>query len=98
MRNATWVALGLIAGLAAVPPALAQGKKGAYYEPSQRLRTAIETCMKDEAMNGANCVKKCQDGFTLDLTVRPPICYSTPPDAKDAAPQPTVAPPATKLP
>jgi hypothetical protein len=98
MRKATWVALGLIAGLAAVPPAFAQGKKGGYYEPSQRLRTAIETCMKDEVMNGANCVKKCQEGFTLDVTQRPPICYSTRPDARYVPPQPTFVPPTTKLP
>jgi hypothetical protein len=98
MRKAAWVAAGLIAGLAALPPALAQGKKGAYYEPSQRLRTAIETCMKDEVMNGPNCVKKCQDGFALDLNTRPPVCVSNRPDAKYVPPQPTFTPPDRKLP
>lgn len=98
MRKASFMVLGLVAGLAALPPALGQGKKGAYYEPSQRLRTAIETCMKDEVMNGANCVKKCQEGFNLDVSVRPPICVSNRPDAKYTPPQPTFVPPTQKLP
>ena len=98
MTKAALMIAGLVVGLAALPPALGQGKKGAYYEPSQRLRTAIETCMKDEVMNGANCVKKCQEGFTLDLATRPPICTSTRPDAKYVAPEPTFVPPTTKLP
>ena len=92
------LALGLIVGLAALPPALGQGKKGAYYEPSQRLRTPLDTCLKDEVMNGANCVKKCQDGFNLDLAVRPPICVSNRPDARYVPPQPTFTPPTQKLP
>jgi hypothetical protein len=99
MRKAALIAAGLIAGLAALPPALAQGsKKGGYYEPSQRLRTAIETCMQDEVMNGPNCVKKCQEGFSLDLTSRPPVCVSTRPDAKYVPQQPTFTPPDRKLP
>src|SRR5258705_12615213 len=98
MMKATTLAAGLVLGMAALPPALGQGKKGGYYEPSQRLRTAIETCMKDEVMNGANCVKKCQDGFNLDLAVRPPICVSNRPDAKYVPPQPTFTPPTQKLP
>jgi hypothetical protein len=49
-------------------------------------------------MNGANCVKKCQEGFNLDLTVRPPICFTTRPDAKYVPPQPTFVPPDHKLP
>ena len=98
MTKASLMVAGLVVGLAALPPALGQGKKGAYYEPSQRLRTAIETCMKDEVMNGANCVKKCQDDFKLDLTSRPPICISTRPDAKYAPPQPSFVPPDRKLP
>jgi hypothetical protein len=90
------VGLLLIAGLAALPPALAQ-KKGAYYEPSQRLRTGMETCMKDEVMSGANCVKKCQEDFKLDVSVRPPICFSNRPDAKYDPPKSTFTPPDRKL-
>ncbi len=93
MLKRTMVAGLLVAGLAAVPPALGQGKKGQYYEPSQRLRTALETCMKDEVMNGANCVKKCQEHFTLDLTSRPPVCVSTRPEARYVPPRPTFVPP-----
>jgi hypothetical protein len=79
----------LIAGLVALPPALAQGqKRPTVYEPSQRLRTAIESCMKDEVMNGANCVKKCQPDFRMDLTTRPPTCYALKPDAKYVPPTP----------
>ena len=98
MPKAALMAVALIMGLAALPPALAQGKKGAYYEPSQRLRTPLDTCLKDEVMNGANCVKKCQEGFNIDLTTRPPICFTTRPDAKYVPPQPTFVPPTTKLP
>lgn len=95
-RKAIWLGF-LVAGLAAMPPALAQGKKGAYYEPSQRLRTGMETCLKDEVMNGANCVKKCQADFKLDLTSHPPICFSNRPDARYDPPKPTFVPPDHKL-
>ena len=98
MKRAAVVAA-LVAGLAAMPPAFAQGKKGAYYEPSQRLRTALDTCMKDEVMNGANCVKKCQGDFKMDLTSRPPICFSNRPDAKYEPPKTSGwVPPTQKVP
>jgi hypothetical protein len=97
--RAAAAALMMVTGLAASPPVPAQQqKKGAYYEPSQRLRTGIETCMADEVMNGANCVKKCQGDFKLDLTSRPPICFSSRPDAKYDPPKPTFTPPDRKLP
>ena len=84
---------GFIAGLAAVmPPADAQPKRTTHYEPSQRLRTGIETCMQDEVMNGANCVKKCQADFRLDTTSRPPLCVATRPDAKYDPPKPSFVP------
>ena len=57
------------------------------YEPSQRLRTAIETCRQDEVMNGAWCVKKCQRDFRLDLKARPPACLATRADAKYVPPK-----------
>jgi hypothetical protein len=75
-----------LAGLAAMPPALGQ-KPTRVYEPSSRLRTAIESCMKDEVMNGANCVKKCQPDFRLDLATRPPTCYALKPEAKYVPPK-----------
>ncbi len=82
----------LAAGLAVLPPASAQ-KPTRVYEPSSRLRTGIESCMKDEVMNGANCVKKCQADFRLDLTTRPPSCYALKPDAKYVPPKVEFAPP-----
>ena len=55
-------------GLAAVPPALAQGKR---YEPPQRLRVgAMDSCLKDEVMNGNFCVKQCAEGFRMELGKR----------------------------
>jgi hypothetical protein len=80
MARARWFAV--VAGLAALPPALAQDKRVTHYEPNERARTGIEVCMKDEVMLGANCVKKCQPGFRLDSTSRPPLCIATRPDAK----------------
>jgi hypothetical protein len=76
------LAMAMVTGLAALPPALGQERRITHYEPSQRLRTGLDTCMKDEVMNGANCVKKCQDKYRLDLTSRPPLCIATQPDAK----------------
>jgi hypothetical protein len=86
MARGLLMVMALASGLAAMPPALGQ-KPTRVYEPSTRLRTAIEACMKDEVMNGANCVKKCQPDFRLDLTTRPPTCYATKPDAKYVPPK-----------
>jgi hypothetical protein len=95
----TLVALAVtVAGLAAMPPALAQPQKVTHYEPSQRLRTGIESCMKDEVMNGANCVKKCQAGFRLDVTSRPPLCIATQAGATYNPPKPGYETPEKKLP
>jgi hypothetical protein len=35
------------------------------YEPQQRLRTALDTCLKTEVMQGAHCVQKCSAGFRM---------------------------------
>jgi hypothetical protein len=86
----------VLAGLAAMPPALAQ-KPTRVYEPSSRLRTGIEACMKDEVMNGANCVKKCQPNFRLDLTTRPPTCYALNPDARYIEPKPEFVAPEKRV-
>jgi hypothetical protein len=85
--HATWKAVVLLAGLAVmVPPVLAQApaKKAVarYYEPQKRVRTALDTCMKDEVMQGAFCVKQCQPEFRMDLSSKPPICITSNPDAK----------------
>ena len=65
---------GLAAGAAFASPALAQLSS---YEPGQRLRTAMETCLKNETMNGAYCVRKCQPEFKMDVSRRPPVCVAT---------------------
>jgi hypothetical protein len=56
-------------------PAFAQS--GVSYQPSQRVRTALETCMKDEVSEGAYCIKKCAANFRLDAQKRPPVCIAT---------------------
>jgi len=83
MTRAKWMAAAILAGLAAVPPAFAQGKDGLpRYEPTQRLRTALDTCLKDEVMSGPQCVKKCQPGFQLDAKAKKPVCVGLKPSAK----------------
>lgn len=67
--------------LAGALPCMAQS--GVSYQPSQRLRTALETCMKDEVLEGAYCVKKCQPHFRLDVQKgKPPVCIATSAAAK----------------
>lgn len=52
-------------------------QNSASYQPSQRLRTAMESCLKDEISEGAHCIKKCQTGFRLDVQRdKPPQCIS----------------------
>jgi hypothetical protein len=96
MTRGLLIVMALATGLAAMPPALAQ-KPTRVYEPSQRLRTGLDTCLKDEVMNGANCVKKCQPDFRLDLTTRPPTCYALNPEARYVPPKPDFVPPEKPL-
>jgi len=83
----------LLAGLAAQPPALAQGQGGqqaqkrvTYYEAFKRQR--LLSCMKDEVVWQAYCVKKCMQDFRMDLTNTPPLCIATKADAKFDPPKP----------
>jgi hypothetical protein len=87
----------LLAALGAAP-AFGQGSTMPRYEPSQRARTALDTCLKDEVMNGAWCVKKCQKDFRIDLQARPPVCIGVKADAKYQPPEPTWTPPTKPLP
>ena len=74
LRTLATVILVACTGLAAVPPALAQGQ-GKRYEPSQRMRVGgMDTCMKDEVMNGNYCVKQCAEGFRMELGKRESSC------------------------
>lgn len=55
----------------------ASGQNAASYQPAQRLRTALETCRADEVVEGAQCIKKCQPGFRLDVARdKRPTCVS----------------------
>ena len=77
----------VLAGLAALPPAQAQGRL--RYEPGQRTRVGpLDGCMKDEVMNGAWCVKKCAEGFKLELAARSGSCVAVSADAKIPPPKP----------
>lgn len=88
------LAAALLAQAAAVPLACAQKPpEMPRYEPSQRLRTAIETCMRDEVQNGAYCVKKCQADFRIDLAARSPRCIATKANAKHVPVKPNWTPP-----
>ena len=69
------------AGLAAMPTALAQGK--VQYEPPQRQRVgALDNCMKDEVLNSAWCIKKCAEGFKMEVGQRSATCVATSPGAR----------------
>lgn len=73
----------LFSVLASAVPGLCQS--GVSYEPSQRMRTALETCMKDEVSvpDRPNCVKKCQPNFRLDMPKgKAPVCVATSAAAK----------------
>ncbi len=87
------VAAALAAASSLAPVAMAQGSLPTY-EPQQRLRSALDTCTKSEVMRNAYCVKKCQDGFRMDLSGPKPRCIGLKPDAKYTPPAPAYQPPA----
>jgi hypothetical protein len=74
-------------------PALGQGGSMPSYEPSKRQRTSLDTCLKDEQMDGAWCVKKCQSGFRLESSKGKHKCTGLRADAKYVPPQPAWTPP-----
>ncbi len=96
------VALFVLAGAFPSAEVLGQPAKGPpRYEPSQRARTPLDTCLRDEVMNGPHCVKKCQPGFRLELAARPPTCIGlkndavhipSPPAWKPSEPRPATKP------
>ena len=63
------------------------------YEPPQRLRSPLDTCLRDEVLREAYCVKKCADGFRMDASAKTPRCEGLKPDAKYTPPQPNYKPP-----
>lgn len=93
--NRTLGAIALAAaGLWLAPAALAQG--GASYEPQQRLRTALDACLRTEVQRGAYCVRKCAAEFRLDLSGARPRCLATKPNASYEPPKPGYRPPAPR--
>jgi hypothetical protein len=91
-RPLVLLALAAAAGLSPVPAARAQG--GASYEPQQRLRTALDTCLKTEVQRGAYCVRKCAADFRMDLSGAKPRCIATKANATYEPPVPGYRPPA----
>ena len=93
MKRLVPVVLLACAGLAAVPPALAQGK--AQYEPPQRQRVgALDNCMKDEVLNSAWCIKQCAEGFKMEVGKRNAVCVAESAGAKvPPPPTPNYTPP-----
>jgi hypothetical protein len=53
--------------------------------------------MKDEVMNAAYCVKKCQPNFRMEFSGRTPVCIGTKPDAKYVPPKAEYETPKTPL-
>jgi hypothetical protein len=86
----------LLAASMALPQARGQGS-GQRYEPPQRMRL-LEGCMKDEVMNGAGCVKKCQEDFRMDFSGKKPACVAVKSDAKYTPPKPEYETPKTPPP
>lgn len=93
MRTKTLGTLVAVVLAAGAPAAHGQGGSMPTYEPGKRQRTALDTCLKDEQMDGAWCVKKCQAGFRPDKSGRATRCVGTRPDAKYVPPPPTWTPP-----
>jgi len=90
--RATIVFGALLAASMALPQAAAQS--GRLYEPPQRMRL-LEGCMADEVMNGAYCVKKCQEGFRLEMSGPKASCVAVKSDAKYVPPKPEYEAPKT---
>lgn len=87
MRHA--LALALLSAAAGLPlGAAAQGRPPSY-EPQKRLRTALDTCMKTEVMQGAYCVQKCATGFRAATSGAKPACVATTAGAKHEPKKPT---------
>ncbi len=82
-----------LAGLAASLPAPAQARR---YEPAQRSRVGpLDTCLKDEVLNGAFCVKKCAAGFRMEAGKRSASCIAVSAQARIPPPrEPQNTPPA----
>ena len=96
MKNLMPVVAVILAGSAAMPPALAQSNP--RYDAVQRTRVGpLDSCMKDEVMNGAFCVKQCAPGFKMELAKRSATCVGQSPGAKVPPPKPPEYVPPAKI-
>ena len=84
--------LAAAAGLAFATAAQAQSLPS--YEPQQRLRTALDACLKTEVMQGAYCVQKCTAGFRMQSAGGKAKCVGLSPAAKHDPKKPSYTPPA----
>ena len=73
--------------------AYAQSSSNSTYEPSSRQRLRAETCMKDEVDQGAYCVKRCDEGFKLEMNGKKPLCRAAKAGAAHKAPPVEYLPP-----
>jgi hypothetical protein len=62
------------------------------YEPQQRLRTALDTCLKDEVLQGAYCVRKCAPDFRMSAAGAKPRCVGLSEKSKYEPPKPQYKP------
>jgi len=62
------------------------------YEPQRRLRTALDTCLKTEVMQGAYCVQKCATGFKMSASGTKARCIGLSEKSKYVPPQPKYKP------
>ena len=92
MKRATSLAILAAAGLVLATSARAQSLPS--YEPQQRLRTALDTCLKTEVMQGAYCVQKCSAGFRMNVVGGKSKCVGQSAAAKHEPKKPSFTSPA----
>ena len=85
-----WTGLAIAQQPAGKPVAKTLQDKPIYdvYEPSQRLRTRRQECMRDEDAMGAYCAKKCQAGYQMEISGKNARCRAVEPLPPGAAPGP----------
>jgi hypothetical protein len=57
------------------------------YEQQRRLRTALDTCLPNETMDGAYCVRRCESGFKAVTSEGRTRCLATKAGAKLPSPE-----------
>lgn len=78
----------LLAAACAAYSTAASAQGSGSYEPQMRMRTALDTCMSNEVMKEAYCVRKCAPDFRMDLSGKKAVCIPTKVGAKPEVPSP----------